>query len=70
VSARNIGKHINMTHTAVLYHFKSAKALRDAVAVHAVKTRNRTIVPALIVERHPAVAGMDQLERQAYLSGV
>lgn len=70
VSARNIGRHIGMTHTAILYHFGSAAALRDAVAVHAVRCADARVIPALLVERHAAVAGMSIADRAAYLRAV
>lgn len=68
VTARGIGKSMGLSHVAVLYHWGSMKALKDACAREAVTTGDRVIIPQLIVSRHPAVAGLDAASRQGYLA--
>lgn len=67
VTARAIGQRMGMTHTAVLYHWKTTGALKAAIAQHAVAVRDPVVVPMLIVERHPSVAGLTADERAAFL---
>ena len=69
VSARGIGSMLGLTHGAVLYHFGSSEALRDAVAAEAVRTGCEIIVPQLIASKHPAVAHMAPADRARYLAG-
>lgn len=69
VSARKIGLRLHMTHSACLYHFGSAHALKQAVAEEAVRLRDPVIVPHLIVTGHPAAAALTAIDRAAYLTG-
>lgn len=69
VTARAIGNRLKMTHSGVLYHFKSAANLKDEIARHAVATGDVVVVPKLIVANHSAVAGLSQEDRQRYLAG-
>jgi len=68
VSARGIGREIDLTHTAVLHHMGTAEALRDAVAAYAVMQRCKRVVPQLIVEKHPAATVLTAAERLEFLS--
>jgi len=68
LSARKIGQRVGMTHSAILYHFGSAEALRHAIAVEAVRIGDQVIVPQLITARHPAVAALTADQRAAYLA--
>jgi AcrR family transcriptional regulator len=70
VTARSIARALDMTHPGVLYHFGSAEKLCEAVAAHAVRTRDARVVPQLIVAHHPAVAGMGAADRADWLSRV
>lgn len=70
VSARGIGKALGLTHPACLYHFGTSAALKDAIAAEAVRVGHRRIIQQLIVERHPAVAHLDDAARQGWLVGV
>lgn len=70
VTARNVAKSLGLTHSAVLYHFKTSQALRDAIAVHAFAVKCRRVVPMLIVARHPASSVLSAVERTEYLSRV
>ncbi len=70
VSARRIGKWCDMTHAGVLYHFGTSAALYDALAIEAVRLRDATIVPQLIVARHPAADSLTDVERSRYLAAV
>lgn len=69
VSARKIGQRVGMTHSACLYHFGTAEALRAAIAAEAVRLGDPVIVPQLITARHPATASLTPAQRAAYLSG-
>lgn len=69
VSARRIGKMMDMTHSAILYHYGSADGLRMALATYAVETGDTVIVPQLIAARHPAAASLSDGERRRYLDG-
>ncbi len=69
VTAREIGKSMGLSHVAILYHWGTMKALKDACAREAVALGDRAIVPQLIVSRHPAVAAMDASQRQGFLVG-
>lgn len=66
VSARKVGKAIGLTHSAVLYHFGTSAALRDAVAAEAVRTGCRVVVPQLIALKHPAAAALSAAERRRF----
>lgn len=68
VTARAVGQRMGLTHTAVLYHWKTTGALKAAIAEHAVARRDPVVVPMLIVERHPSVAGLTADERAAFLT--
>lgn len=68
VSARQIGKKLHMTHSACLYHFGTADALKLAVAAEAVRRSDPIIVPHLIVTGHPATAELTADQRAAYLN--
>lgn len=69
VSARRIGKMIDMTHSAVLYHFGNADGLRSAVAQEAVRIGDTVIIPMLIATKNPAVNDMPGSVRARYLAG-
>lgn len=68
-TTRAIGDRIGMTHAAILYHFKSATKLRDAIAEEAVRLRNPIIVPQLLVMKHPAAAQLSEVDRVRFLMG-
>ena len=69
VSARRIARQLGLTHTAVLYHYGTSAALRDAVALHAVAVGDRSIVPQLIASRHAAAADLTAAQRADFLAG-
>lgn len=68
VSARAIARELGTTHSAVLYHFGSIRALSDEVAAEAVRIGDRRVVLMLIAERHSAVAGLSDAERRRFVS--
>jgi AcrR family transcriptional regulator len=68
VTARAIGRALDMTHSAVLYHFDNAAALKDAVAAHAVAVGDTVVVPLLIVSGHQTAAVLGEAERRRYLA--
>lgn len=69
VSARKIGARLDMTHSAVLYHFGDVDALKAALAAEAVRVGDTVIVPQLIASRHPAAAALSDADRRRYLAG-
>jgi AcrR family transcriptional regulator len=69
VSARRIGKMMNMTHAAVLYHFGDIAGLKAAIAAEAVRLGDSVIVPQLIASRHPAAAALSVADRRRFLAG-
>lgn len=69
VSARKIGARLDMTHSAVLYHFGDVDGLRSALAAEAVRIGDVVIVPQLIASRHPAAATLGEAERRRFLAG-
>jgi AcrR family transcriptional regulator len=69
VSARKIGQMMEMTHSAVLYHFGSAADLKDAIAAEAVRIGDAVIVPQLIAARHPAAVALSDADRRRFLAG-
>ncbi len=70
VSARKIGQKVGLTHSACLYHFGTAEAMRDAIAAAAVRMGDPVIVPQLITARHPATAGLTPEQRSAFLNAI
>lgn len=67
VTARGIAKLLGMTHTAILYHYKNSDELKLSIARHAVVSKDRTVLPMLIVSRHPSVAHFTDADRDFYL---
>lgn len=70
VTARAIGKEVRLSHSGVLWHWNPGgmAALKHDLALHAVDQGDARIIPQLIVQGHPAVAGMDPATRQAWLA--
>lgn len=68
VSARQIAKMLSITHTAVLYHWKTSDALKDAIAQFAVEQRDLIVVPMLIASRHTAAQALSEADRIEFLS--
>jgi AcrR family transcriptional regulator len=68
VTARGIGAKLDMTHSAILYHFGTANGLRNAIAAEAVRIGDSLIVPQLITARHPAVAEISINQRREFLA--
>lgn len=69
VSARAIGKALDMTHGGVLYHYGTADALKLAIADEAVRIGDPVVVPMLIAAKHPAIANLPGVDRARYLAG-
>jgi AcrR family transcriptional regulator len=67
VSARRIAHELGLSHSAVLYHFVTSSALRDAIAFHAVKQGESRVIVSLIGMKHPAVASMDDAQRLEHM---
>ncbi len=69
-SARKIADDIGVTHGAVLYHFDGSTGLQNAIADHAVCFGHSKIIVHLCSINHPAVAQMDDAERQRHMDAV
>lgn len=70
VTARAIGRHLNMSHTAILYHFGSAELLQLDVARYAVAEGDASVVVQLIASGHPAAQALKPAERKRYLASM
>lgn len=70
VNANHIASLVGITHGAVLYHFRTVDALRNAIAEHAVRIGDCTVIPMLLAAKHPATAGMTAETKAAYLSSL
>lgn len=70
ISAREIGRQMNMSHSAILYHFDDADGLRDAIAKHAVETGNSGIIVQLLAINHPATKGMETQLRDKHMATI
>jgi AcrR family transcriptional regulator len=68
-SVRLVARGAGLTHGGVLYHFGTAKGLRDALAAEAVASADALIIPHLIVARHPAADSLSPGDRSRYLAG-
>lgn len=68
VTARAIARRLNISHAGILYHHGTTKALKLALACHAVATGDKTIIPQLITTRNPVVAHFDEPTRVAWLN--
>jgi len=66
-NAHEIGKKIELTHSAILYHFKTVDALRLAIADHAVKIGASRVIMQLIAIDHPSIANMSSLDRSRHI---
>lgn len=69
VSARRIGARLDMTHGNVLYHFRDAAGLHDALAAEAVRINDVKIMRQLIAEGHAAVASVSPDDRRRIMAG-
>jgi AcrR family transcriptional regulator len=69
-TARAIGRELDLSHSAILYHFGSSDLLQMDVARYAVHTGNAKVIVQLLASAHPAVAGMKPSERKKYLGGL
>jgi AcrR family transcriptional regulator len=67
ITARAIGSHVHISHTAVLYYFNGIEALRDAVAEHAIENKDARVIARLILDEHPRVTGFTSGERAEWL---
>lgn len=58
------------SHTNVVYYFKSAQILKDAIAKHAVETGHSKVIVQLIATKHRAIASMPQAVRDQHLKSI
>lgn len=65
ITASQIAKHLNMTHSAVLYHFPND--IRDAVAEYAVKVADSHVIVQLIATNHSAVNKLSEKQKSTHM---
>lgn len=70
VTARGIGRRLDMTHSNVLYHFDTADKLVSAVASYAVEIGEIRVIVQLIVAKHAAIGGMKSADRAKYMATI
>lgn len=68
VSSRAIARHLNMSHSNVLYHFGNADALQLDIARHAVREGKSLIIVQLIAQNHAAIKDMGTEARQSHMA--
>lgn len=68
VSARNIARRLNRTHSAVLYYFDGD--LKERIAEYAVEVGDAKVIAQLIATGHPAIRSMDKKTRLDYMTKV
>ena len=68
VTARGIGKRVGLSHAGVIYHFGSVGDMLDAVKREAIESGDKKIIPQLILNNDPLIAGMSQSDRGAWLA--
>jgi len=69
-TARAIGRELDLSHSAILYHFGSSDLLQLDVARYAVAKGDSKVIVQLLASGHPAVAEMTPRERKKYLSSI
>lgn len=67
VTARGIGKRVNLSHAGVLFHFGGIADLMRDVKAEAITSGDRVIIPQLITSADPAVAHFTDEQRRAWL---
>lgn len=67
ISARAIGRELEIAHTNVLYHFGDIDKLRDAVAVEAVRIGNSHVIAQLIITKHRAASGLTDADKAFHM---
>lgn len=58
------------SHSAVLYHFGNAEAMKNAIASHAVECKNSRVIVQLIALSHDAVSRMTDAEKADHFASV
>jgi AcrR family transcriptional regulator len=70
VSARQIGKQLGLTHSAILYHYGSIDRLKEEIAQYAIATGDAKIIAHLIVTGNALVKDMAPETRADWLGRV
>lgn len=68
VNSRAIGRDLGIAHTNVLYHFGDIETLRNAIADEAVRVKNSRVIAQLIIEKHKAIASMNEQDRKRHMA--
>jgi AcrR family transcriptional regulator len=67
VTAREIGRQLEMTHANVAYHFGSQKELIKSIKKHAIEIGNSRVIAHLILTRDSSVKAMPVAERSKHM---
>ena len=69
-SVREIARSLNMSHSAVLYHFGTSEILIERVAQRAVDISYKPVVRKLIVNNNSCVSNLTTEQRAGYFKGI
>lgn len=69
ISTTAIGKRVDITHAAVLYHFPD-NSLLDAIAEYAVENKHSRVILQLIATKHKAVKKLSVADRIKHFNAI
>lgn len=70
INVRAIGRAVDMSHSAVLYHFGDAYKLKCAIVDYAIERGESNIIVQLIARNHPAIQSMSPEDKQRHFEAV
>lgn len=70
VTMRGIARSVGVSHKQIARSFGTVEAMRQAIAAEAVARGDRQVIGRLVVDNHPAVAGLAASERVGYVTGL
>ena len=69
-TARAIGRELNLSHSAILYHFGNSDLLQQDVARYAIATQNSKVIVQLLATGHPAIKDMKPADKKRYMASI
>lgn len=69
-SARAIGRELDLSHSAILYHFGNSDLLQLDVARYAVQMENSRVIVQLLATGHAAVKDMKPADKKRYMASM
>lgn len=69
-TARAIGRELDLSHSAILYHFGSSDLLQLDVARYAVASKDAKVIVQLLASGHPAIADMKPADKRKYMASI